>query len=185
MDKNELKLIISEEQNMYLGKRYSYMRATRSKRYMIWKYLSLFRRAQFYKQQIASTNGLLRIIAKIQNRRLIRKKNSLSAKCGVEIANSSLLGRRLDIWHGGVVINCDLGDDCVFHGNNIVGNKGIGKSHETPVLGNGVDVGAGAVVIGKINIADNCVIGANAVVTKDFVVPGSIIVGIPGRALNR
>lgn len=144
----------------------------------------MFRKAQYYKERISTTNKTSRVFAKLMYRKNIRKKNILSGKCGVEIANNSKIGRRLDIWHRGVVINGDLGDDCIIHGNNIIGNKGIGKTSETPVLGNRVDVGAGAVVIGKVYITDGCVIGANAVVTKDCDVPGSIIIGIPGKVLN-
>ena len=82
------------------------------------------------------------------------------------------------------MINGNVGDNCTFHGNNIIGNKGKGKENLNPTLGDNVDVGANAVIIGDVQIADNCVIGAGAVVTKSFVEPGSIIVGVPARKIN-
>ena len=41
----------------------------------------------------------------------------------------------------------------------------------------------GAVVIGEIEIADDVVIGANAVVNKSVLVPGSVVVGVPAHTL--
>ena len=58
----------------------------------------------------------------------------------------------------------------------------IGLAHVddpcAPVIGNNVDIGAGAKLIGRITIGDNVIIGANAVVTKS-VPPNSIASGIP------
>ena len=46
---------------------------------------------------------------------------------------------------------------------------------KAPVLGNGVRVSAGAKVIGGVRLGDNCIVGANAVVTKD--IPAEEILG--------
>jgi serine O-acetyltransferase len=60
-------------------------------------------------------------------------------------------------------------------------NRGISGS---PRIGNRVDIGAGAKLLGSIQIGDDCAIGANAVVLCD--VPArSIAVGIPARILPR
>ena len=185
MNRAELIEIISEEKSMYIKSNYYTQKFSHQKRYMLWKYLSLFRTAQYYKEEIENTQGVRKLCARILYRLYIRQKNIYGEKCGVEIANNCKLGRRLDIWHGGVVINADLGDDCIIRGNNILGNKGLIKSNGKPILGNGIDMGAGAVVIGHVEIADNCEIGANAMVNKSFAEPGSIIVGIPGRVLER
>ena len=45
-------------------------------------------------------------------------------------------------------------------------------------------IGAGAKVIGRITIGDNCYIGANTVVTKN-VPAGSTVVGETGRVLSK
>lgn len=185
MIREELESIIAEEKNMYIKSKCSFQRFTHQKRYMIWEYLKYFRKTQFYRDQIKVTSGVNNILVRITYRLVARKKNILGEKCGVEIANNCTIGRRLDIWHGGVVINADLGDDCIIRGNNVLGNKGLIKYDGEPTIGNKVDIGVGAVIIGNVKIADGCEIGANAVVTKSFTEPGSVIVGIPGRILER
>ena len=54
-----------------------------------------------------------------------------------------------------------------------------------PRIGNNVDMGVGAKVLGGIPIADDIKIGANAVVTKSFNEAGITIVGIPAHKLER
>ena len=61
-----------------------------------------------------------------------------------------------------------------------VGMIGAG---EVPTIGNGVYVGAGAKIIGKLAIGDRARIGANAVVLSD-VPAGCTAVGIPARILD-
>ncbi len=185
MTKKELNEIIQEEKSIYIRSKYSYQKYTHSKLYIIWRMLSSYRRSQYYREVLKTANKLSKILYSIKYRYYTRKKNIFSEKCGIEIANGCKLGRRLRLWHGGVVINAHLGDDCLIHGNNILGNKGVYPFDQIPTLGNHVDVGVGAVIIGKITIADECRIGANAVVTKSFETPGTVIVGIPGRILEK
>jgi serine O-acetyltransferase len=51
-------------------------------------------------------------------------------------------------------------------------------------LGNRVDIGAGAKILGPIRIGDDVAIGANAVVLID-VPSNSVAVGVPARVLPR
>ncbi|MBE6949090.1 MAG: hypothetical protein E7456_04520 [Ruminococcaceae bacterium] len=187
MDLKEVKEIINEEKALYVPFNYHFNSFIHQKRFMIWKYLSAFRMAQFYKEelQMESANILRKYYGKMMYRYYLRKRNILGEKTNVEIANHSKLGRRTQIWHGGVVVNANLGDDCVIHGNNILGNKGEGNETGIPSLGNKVDIGVGAVIIGGIHIADGCIIGANAVVNKDFPNPGKVIIGIPAREASK
>ena len=60
----------------------------------------------------------------------------------------------------------------------------IGRNHsvdDVPRIGNRVYIGPGAKLFGKIKIADECAIGAGAVVTKSFLNPGMNIVGNPAH----
>lgn len=187
MSLKDIKDIINEEKELYVPDNFSFNKIIHQKRYMIWKYLESFRLAQFYKEELikGSVNRIWNLYCKIMYRFYLRKRNILGEKTNVEIANHSKLGRRTQIWHGGVVINANLGDDCIIHGNNVLGNKGEGRESNIPTLGNKVDVGVGAVIIGGIQIADECIIGANAVVNKDFENRGKIIVGIPAHELSK
>ena len=102
---------------------------------------------------------------------------------GVEIHPGAQLGRRLFIDHGmGVVIGetTEVGDDVLlFHGVTL-GGRAMVKGKRHPTLGNGITVGAGAKVLGPINIGDGARIGANSVVVND-VEPGGVVVGVPGK----
>jgi serine O-acetyltransferase len=105
---------------------------------------------------------------------------------GTELPCEAVIGRRFVIEHiGGIVVSGDarFGDDCVIRNGVTVGlrNRGIRGS---PCLGNRVDIGAGAKLLGPIHIGDDTAIGANAVVLCD-VPANSIAVGIPARILPR
>ncbi len=102
---------------------------------------------------------------------------------GIEIHPGATIGKGLFIDHGmGVVIGetTIIGDDVkMFHGVTLGGTgKDKGKRH--PTIGNNVEIGAGAKVLGDIKIGDNVKIGANAVVLKD-VPKNHIAVGVPAR----
>lgn len=184
MNKQELKEIIAEEKAMYNKSNYLSRKFEHQKRYMIWRYLYWFRWTQYYKEQISAASGLGKVYAKIAYRVALRRKNICGEKCGVEITNNSRLGRKLSIWHSGVVIDAQVGDNVSIRGNCVLGSKDLACTSGRPVIGDGVEIGFGAVVIGNVTIADGCVIGANAVVTKDFPEPGSVIVGVPARKLK-
>lgn len=184
MTKQELNQIIAEEKAMYIPSNYAFQRFVHQKRCLIWKYLSWFRRAQFYKEQIGCASGLGRLWASAAYRFALRRKNIWGEKCGVEITNNSRLGRRLSIWHGGVVIDAQLGDGVSIRGNTVIGNKDLACTAGRPVIENNVEIGFGSAIIGPVTIAEGCIIGANAVVTKSFSEPGSVIVGIPARKLK-
>jgi serine O-acetyltransferase len=105
---------------------------------------------------------------------------------GIELPCEATLGRRFRIDHfGGIVISGDavFGDDCVIRNGVTVGLRHTGH-RGAPILGNRVDIGAGAKILGAIRIGDDVLIGANAVVLID-VPSNSIAVGVPARVLPR
>ena len=115
----------------------------------------------------------------------LRKKNRLGARLGVEIG-PNCFGKGLSIWHGGSIVvnpNVKAGENCVLHGANCIGNNG--KTDGCPKLGDNVELGYGAVIIGDVTIADNTVIGANAVVNRPIEQEGGTYVGVPGKRLLR
>ena len=56
---------------------------------------------------------------------------------------------------------------------------------KAPKIGNNVYIGPGAVLFGDIEIADNCWIGANAVVNKSFLESYSVIAGVPAKVIRK
>ena len=106
---------------------------------------------------------------------------------GIEIHPGARIGRRFFIDHGmGVVIGetAVIGDDCTLYHGVTLGGTTWEKGKRHPTLGNDVVVGAGAKVLGPIDIGDGARIGSNAVVVKS-VPAGATVVGIPGRLVER
>ena len=90
---------------------------------------------------------------------------------GIEIHPGAKIGKRLFIDHGmGVVIGetAIIGDDCTIYHNSTLGGTGKETMKRHPDIGNNVIIGAGAKVLGAINIGDNVKVGANATVTKNI-----------------
>jgi serine O-acetyltransferase len=77
----------------------------------------------------------------------------------------------------GIVLHTQavIGEGVVIMQQVTVGARNI--DDQAPVIEDDVFIGAGAKVLGGIRIGRKCVIGANAVVTRDFA-PGSTVVGI-------
>jgi Serine acetyltransferase len=105
---------------------------------------------------------------------------------GIDIPCRTKLGRRIVIYHGhALVINegAIIGDDCILRHCVTIGNKLTAEGETTaPHIGNRVEFGAGAVVIGPVHIGDGARIGALSVVTKS-VPPGVTVIGNPARPL--
>lgn len=102
---------------------------------------------------------------------------------GVEIHPAAEIGERFFIDHGmGVVIGetAVIGDDCTLYHGVTLGGTSWKKGKRHPTLGDNVVVGAGAKVLGPIELGDGVRVGSNAVVVKD-VAKDLTVVGIPGR----
>ena len=85
----------------------------------------------------------------------------------------------------GVVIGetAEVGDNCTIYHGVTLGGTGKDTLKRHPTIGNNVMVGAGAKVLGPINITDDVKIGAGAVVVKECLIKGATIVGTKGNVI--
>ena len=99
---------------------------------------------------------------------------------GIELPCETVVGDNFVIDHfGGIVISgyAKFGDNCRIRNGVVVGLKNVSEPC-APQIGNNVDIGAGAKLLGKIFIGNNVSIGANSVVLCD-VPDNAIAVGVP------
>lgn len=101
---------------------------------------------------------------------------------GIEIHPGATIGRRFFIDHGmGVVIGetAEIGDDCMLYHSVTLGGVSLKQVKRHPTLGDRVTVGAGAKILGPVELGDDTSVGANAVVITSAPA-NSLVVGIPG-----
>jgi serine acetyltransferase len=101
---------------------------------------------------------------------------------GIELNHKAAVGAGLRIFHGvGLVVHesARIGAHCTLRQCTTLGERNGG----CPVLCDGVDVGANAVILGPVTIGAGAAIGAGAVVLVD-VPPGAAAVGNPARVIE-
>ncbi len=104
---------------------------------------------------------------------------------GIEIHPGATIGDGLFIDHGmGVVIGetAEIGDDCNIMQGVTLGGTSMHRSKRHPSLRDRVTVGAGAKLIGAVEIGTNARIGAGSVVVTN-VPENATIVGVPGHVV--
>lgn len=100
--------------------------------------------------------------------------------CGIDLTYTTRVGRRVRLWHhGGMILEAlEIGDDVHIRQNTTFGLRRHGDPRWLkPVIGPGVQIGAGAVIVGAVTIGEGSVIGANVVLAED--VPAGSIVTLP------
>jgi len=105
---------------------------------------------------------------------------------GIEIHPGAQIGRRFFIDHGmGVVIGetAEIGDDVLMYHQVTLGGTSLEKKKRHPTIRDHVVIGAGAKLLGAIEVGPYAKIGAGSVVIKD-VPAGATVVGIPGRVVE-
>lgn len=146
----------------------------------VWKFIYLLRLNEYY----SSLNGIKRILhlpmiilRKIQfHHRSILMGFSIPVNvfdAGISIAH-----------HGTIVVNgnCKIGKNCRIQTGVTLGSTN--GCAEAPVLGDNVFLGDGCKIIGNITIANDVAIGANAVVVKSIMEPGTTWGGIPAHKIS-
>jgi len=108
---------------------------------------------------------------------------------GIEIAVRCPIGKGLFLPHtqGTVIGAWSIGKNATIFQGVTLGAKELDFSYQEssrPTVGDGVTIGAGAKVIGGLVLGSDSRVGANAVVLND-VAPGSLVVGIPAKVVDR
>ena len=149
----------------------------------------------FYLLGSSATKAILIFrIAKLfkqKNRKLLCNYfiHKLEKKYGVYIHRDAEIKPGLSLPHPvGIVIGqgVNIGENVVIYQNVTLGGarRGDWKANNYPDIGDGTIIFSGAAIVGKINIGKNCVIGANAVVTKD-IPDNATAVGVPARIISK
>ncbi|MDM7490520.1 DapH/DapD/GlmU-related protein [Rhodococcus sp. CSLK01-03] len=100
---------------------------------------------------------------------------------GLELRPKTVVGAGLSIYHGfGLVVNdhCIIGRNVALRNGVTIGNRIPGGP--VPVIGDNVEIGAGAIVLGEVHLGDDCKVGAGSVVLHS-VPDNAVVVGNPAR----
>lgn len=101
---------------------------------------------------------------------------------GIELPARTIVGRRLLIGHqNGIVIhpNAVIGDDCIILQNCTVGVPTGARGILAPKLGNRVQLGCNAAIIGNVVIGDDVRIGPNVTVMTNIPAGTTVIPSTP------
>ncbi|MBW4658763.1 MAG: serine acetyltransferase [Drouetiella hepatica Uher 2000/2452] len=126
---------------------------------------------------------LLRVPLSLLYKSLYRKVRN---GYGIDLPYTVKLGRRVVIEHqNGIIIHgySEIGDDSIIRQGVTLGNRYLDRPFDAPKLGDRVNVGAGAKILGKVTLGDGASVGANAVVLCD-IPAGQTAVGIPAKILK-
>ena len=139
--------------------------------YQITRYLQFLRKEEYHFNTGHRLRGLW----------MLRRKNTIGNRLGFKIPRNCF-GPGLTVYHHGQVIvneGARIGADCQLHGGNCIGNNG--RTQSVPVIGDGLDLGIGACVLGDVKLGNDIKVGANAVVVRSAQGDGLTLVGIPAH----
>jgi serine O-acetyltransferase len=105
---------------------------------------------------------------------------------GIKLSYTVRVGRRVKIEHfGGMILGArEIGHDVTIRQNTTFGIATKSRLNGKPVIGDRVEIGTGAIILGNVTVGHDSVIGANAVVISD-IPPFSLAVGIPAKVVKR
>ena len=145
----------------------------------IWKFQQLLRKVEFLGN---CGKGPLSRISYLRTWNSLEK---LGVKLGFTIPPDAF-GPGLSIAHRGTIVvgpGSKIGENCRMHQCVTIGS-GLLIPEDAPSIGNNVFIGAGAVIVGHITIADGIAIGANSYVNKSFSEPNITIAGCPAKKVS-
>ncbi|MGZ4846368.1 MAG: serine acetyltransferase [Halobacteriota archaeon] len=145
----------------------------------VWKFQRLLRKVEYV------SNCKHSVFYRPYNLWLRHKLHKLSIKTGI-IIPPNVFGPGLCIGHYGPLIvhrKAKIGANCNVQNCVHIGQK-VGYAETAPRIGDNVYIGAGAQILGDVEIADGIVIGANAVVISSFQTPNITVAGVPAKKMS-
>lgn len=137
----------------------------------------------------AYTASMFGIARRLLNGLLLFSNVWIDVTTKVELPAGALIGPGLLIPHRGYIVvgsGVRVGRHCTLTQGVTIGHGAGGTKtlDESPVVGDRVYIGPGAIIIGPVTIGNDAVIGAGAVVTRS-VPPRGVAVGNPARVISR
>lgn len=114
-------------------------------------------------------------------------QHMMSVIYGVDIHPAAKIGKGIMFDHAtGIVIGetAVIGDNVSFLHNVTLGGTGHEQGDRHPKVSSGVMIGAGASILGNINIGEGAKIGAGSVVLRD-VNAHSTVAGVPAKKIGK
>lgn len=111
--------------------------------------------------------------------------HAVIAAFGIDLPYNSKIGRRFRIGHHGCVhLGARvIGDDVYVHHSATIGLAKKSERGTAPVIGDRVEIGPGACIVGGVEVGDDCYVGANTVL-GDSLPAGSTVIGVPARIVE-
>ena len=109
----------------------------------------------------------------------------LEYKYSFDISYQAQIGPGLTVAHYGYIIvtsSTTLGSNCSLRPGVVFGKK-LTEHTSGAIVGDMVEFGVGAKIVGNVKIGNNVIVGANAVITKD-VPDNSVVAGVPAKIVR-
>lgn len=105
---------------------------------------------------------------------------------GIYLPYTVRVGRRVRLEHfGGMILVAQwIGDDVTIRQNTTFGIARLDGLQDRPVIEDGAEIGAGAVILGAVRVGAGAIVGANAVVRHD-VDAETVVGGVPARLIGK
>ena len=182
--KEKLRECLETEENLYRNIGYKgkmHAALTRCEVGRIFEYVVSLRKDEYY-----SNKEKKYIWDNIKAVYYRRKHNVIGIELGMSIPINTF-GKGLLIYHSqGIIVhrNSRSGEYCRLHGLNCIGNNGSEGLSGYPQIGNCLDLGVGAKIIGDVELGNNIKVGSNAVVCKSYPEDDITLIGVPAKPIK-